>query len=117
MPNSGIAFASYPDAEGASMLRVTRTDGPEGACFKLEGKLSGSWVDVVEQSWRRMSSECAGARCAVDLTALTYVDPRGMELLCAMYRSGIDLTASGCMGKGIVKQITTQNETPVRAGR
>jgi ABC-type transporter Mla MlaB component len=97
------------------MLRVTRSDEPEGACFKLEGKLSGSWVDVVEQSWKHMSSECTGARCVVDLSAVTYVDPRGMALLGEMYRSGIGLRASGCLGKGIVEQIETQSEAPLRA--
>ncbi|HEV3278867.1 MAG TPA: hypothetical protein VG860_18780 [Terriglobia bacterium] len=99
------------------MLRVTRTDGPDGACFKLEGKLTGSWVDVVEQSWKHGSSECASGRCVVDLTAVTYVDARGMELLRAMHGSGISLQASGCLGKGIVEQIKTQNEAPARAGQ
>jgi len=92
------------------MLRVTRTEGPGGACFKLEGKLAGSWVDVVEHSWKQMPAECASKHCAVDLSALTYVDPRGMELLGAMYRGGIELRASGCLGKGIVEQIKTQHE-------
>ncbi len=97
------------------MLRVTRTDEPAGACFKLEGKLAGSWVDVVEQSWRHMPPECASKRCTVDLSAISYVDPRGMDLLAAMYRGGIELKASGCLGKGIVEQIKKQNEA-VKAG-
>ena len=92
------------------MLRVTRTEEPEGACFKLEGKLAGSWVDVVEESWKKAPTECASKRCAVDLSALTYVDSRGMELLGAMYRDGIELRASGCLGKGIVEQIKRQHE-------
>jgi anti-anti-sigma regulatory factor len=97
------------------MLRVTRTDQPEGASFKLEGKLAGSWVDVVEQSWKHAPSEARGANCVVDLTAVTYVDGRGMELLGAMYRSGIELRASGCLGKGIVEQIKTRHGAPARA--
>jgi ABC-type transporter Mla MlaB component len=98
------------------MLRVTRTEESEGTCFKLEGRLAGNWVDVVEQSWRHRSRECAGAPCFVDLSALTYVDTRGMELLTAMYRSGIDFRASGCLAKGIVEQIRMQQEAPVRSG-
>lgn len=97
------------------MLRVTRTDAPEGVSFKLEGKLAGSWVDVVEQSWKRMSSDCAGGRSVVDLTAITYVDARGMELLAEMHRSGIELRASACLGRGIVDEITSRHEGPVRA--
>lgn len=97
------------------MLRVTKTEAAEGACFKLEGKLAGSWVDVVEQSWKHMPAECAAKHCIVDLSALTYVDPRGMELLGAMYRSGIDLRASGCLGKGIVEQIKREQEATARA--
>ncbi len=99
------------------MLRVTRTDESGGACFKLEGKLSGCWVEVVEHSWRQMPTECGPKHCAVDLSAVTYVDARGMELLGAMYRDGIKLRASGCLGKGIVEQIEAQHGTPLRAER
>jgi hypothetical protein len=95
------------------MLRVTRTERADGACFKLEGKLAGSWVDVVEQSWKSAPAECIG-RCVVDLSAVTYVDVRGMELLSAMYGSGIVLQASGCLGKGIVEQIKAQREALAR---
>lgn len=98
------------------MLRVTRTDEPEGACFKLEGKLAGSWVDVVEQSWKHMPTECAAKQCVVDISAVTYVDRRGMDLLSAMFSSGIDLRATGCLGKGIVDQIRSQNVPALKTG-
>jgi len=104
------------EEQAETMLRVTKRDEPAGACFKLEGKLAGSWVDVVEQSWRHMPTECASKHCAVDLSAITYVDSRGMELLGAMYRGGIELRASGCLGKGIVEQIKAQHEA-MKAGR
>ena len=107
---------SEPREQDKHMLRVTRTDEPEGACFKLEGKLAGSWVDVVEQSWKHMPAECAAKRCVVDISAISYVDPRGMDLLSTMYRSGIDLRASGCLGKGIVDQIKSQSLTALKTG-
>lgn len=113
---SPVRSKRAPKEQDGNMLRVTRTDEPAGACFKLEGKLAGSWVDVVEQSWKHMPPECASKHCAVDLSAITYVDSRGMELLGAMYSGGIELRASGCLGKGIVEQIRAQHEA-MKAGR
>jgi len=87
------------------MLRVTKSDEADATNFKLEGKLASCWVDVLEQCWRQAAAEYAGKRIVVDLSALTYVDGRGTELLGRMYRDGADFQARTCLAKGIVEEI------------
>jgi anti-anti-sigma regulatory factor len=88
-----------------NMLRVTRRDSVKAFDLKLEGKLAGRWVDVLEQCWRQAVEESGGKRGRIDLTAVTYVDDRGMDLLGQIHRDGTDLYGSTCLAKGIVEDI------------
>ena len=92
------------------MLRVTKRDTGTTFDLKLEGKLAGRWVDVVEQCWKQALEESAGRRGGVDLTAVTYVDGRGMELLGQMHRDGARIHGATCLAQGIVEEI----ESPQR---
>jgi anti-anti-sigma regulatory factor len=87
------------------MLRVTKSEEADATCFKLEGKLTSCWVDVLEQCWVQAAAEYSGKRMVVDLSAVTYVDGRGTELLGRMYRDGADFQARTCLAKGIVDEI------------
>src|SRR5437870_2688929 len=98
------------------MLRVTKCEGAGKITFKLEGKLAACWVDVMEQCWRQALAEDAQRPISVDLNAIAYVDSRGTELLLEMHRSGVELKAGTCMGKGIVEQIRFSNTEPAKNG-
>ena len=97
------------------MLRVTRRDELNAIDFKLEGKLTGSWVEVMEQAWSQALQESGGKPIRVDLTAVTYVDARGLELLGQIYRGGATLHATTCLAKGIVEDIQSRNGEPAKA--
>jgi hypothetical protein len=72
------------------MLRLTRTlDTRWILTIKLEGKLSGPWVDEVRKA-------CATApapfrRMTLDLSSLTYVDPKGTSLLRELIAGGVEV--------------------------
>jgi ABC-type transporter Mla MlaB component len=86
------------------MLRVTKSDNANGFDLKLEGKLSGRWVDVLAQCWKQ-ALDSAGKPGRVDLTAVTYVDDGGMDLLGQMHREGASLHGATCLARGIVEDI------------
>ena len=88
------------------MLRVTRSFGAGKTWFKLEGKLAGSWVDVMEQCWKQAEEEDLQGGIMVEISAITYVDERGTNLLRQMHRGGVELIATTCLGKGIVEQVS-----------
>jgi hypothetical protein len=87
------------------MLRVTKFEAAGRTNFKLEGKLAGCWVEVMEDCWKQALTEGAATPMTVDLNAITYVDGRGTDLLRQMHRQGVELSAGTCLGKGIVEQI------------
>jgi hypothetical protein len=74
------------------MLRLTRIAGTNSTqTLKLEGKLSGAWVDEVRNA-------CAGGtvpsgRTLLDLSALTFVDAAGERLLRDLTGRGIEVVA------------------------
>jgi hypothetical protein len=94
------------------MLRVTKFESAGQTSFKLEGKLAGNWVEVMEQCWREAAKGSAQTPVAVDLSGITYVDGPGTDLLCAMHKGGVELRATTCLGRGIVEQVRSCSEEP-----
>ncbi|HYL99419.1 MAG TPA: hypothetical protein VEZ90_10730 [Blastocatellia bacterium] len=78
--------------------------------FVLAGKLVGPWVQEFEKCWRTADKLARGI--TVDLTAVSFIDTRGKELLARMLRDGAKLVAAGCHIKALVREI----EATVGAG-
>lgn len=97
------------------MLRITKSEEANSTRFKLEGKLAGSWVEAMEQSWREALADSSGRSFVIDLTSITYVDARGTQLLTEMHRHGADLRASSCLTKCIVEEIRSRSGQPAKA--
>lgn len=70
--------------------------------LKLEGKLSGPWVEELDRCWREIS---ASRRVQLVLEAVTFIDSGGKKLLARMYQDGAELVATGCMTKAIVEEV------------
>ena len=73
------------------MLRVTSTQNGNTTTLKLEGNLSGPWVDELRRCWAEL--EEAKAPVEIDLHELNFLDPRGAALLLEMEHAG-----SRCVG-------------------
>jgi len=87
------------------MLRITVENHSHTATLKLEGKLSGPWVDELERTWYKVTNEAVGDSVLLDLCDVTFVDPEGRKQLAWMYKQGARFKTSGCLGKGIVEEI------------
>jgi hypothetical protein len=88
------------------MLRITFHPSPELLTFQLEGKLAGPWVRELEGCWRRTLNVRSPAEIRLDLTAVTFVDPAGKELLAQLHAQGAKLVACGCLMRAIVAEIS-----------
>lgn len=86
------------------MLRITTTETDESVTLKLEGKLSGPWAAELEQCWRITSP---AKRLVLDLSGVTFVDPAGKKVLCAIATAGGQLVGSGLVPKSLVDEICT----------
>ncbi len=88
------------------MLRITTHDKPGSLTFQLEGKLAGPWVKALEDCWQSTRISRSEAAIRVDLSAVTFVDAAGKELLAAMHAHGAEFVCAGCLMKAVVAEIT-----------
>jgi len=61
--------------------------------LRLEGRVIGPWVMELRRACERALTD--GARLALDLSEVTFVDQAGLELLCALGQRGVAFDCSG----------------------
>jgi hypothetical protein len=88
------------------MLRITTHAQGPSLRLQLEGSLAGPWVRELEECWRGRGAHDRQSASHIDLTAVTFVDAAGKELLAAMHRQGAELICAGCLMKAVVAEIT-----------
>ena len=86
------------------MLRITIHDSARELRIKLEGKLSGPWVEELRQCWRTASSTTAGRITSLDLGEVDFVDAAGQSLLAEMHRQGVRLDAATPLIQALVEE-------------
>ena len=67
------------------MLRITTKENADSVLLKLEGGIKGPWVDELEKTW---SGVAEGTPVKVDLSAVSFVDERGRDLLLRIQENG-----------------------------
>ena len=90
------------------MLRITTSDIGDQVTLKLEGKLSGPWVEEFERCWHLSTDIYRNKALVVDLTGVTFVDPAGKKLLCSISGEGGQMVGSGLMPKSLIDEICTE---------
>ena len=85
------------------MLKIT-TDADGGrTILKLEGRLTGPWVEELKTCWQK--AVAGKQHVGVALNEVIFIDEAGRKLLADMHRQGVELTAAGCMTKAIIERI------------
>ena len=76
------------------MLKITNKYESGVTTFQLEGKLTGDWVDELQNCWQEKLQSREGKSIRVDLTGVTWVSDEGKLLLGTMHRHGVILLAA-----------------------
>ena len=87
------------------MLKITTLTNAESTVLRLEGRLAGPWVQELERCWDSTVGTPTNHPMSVDLSAVTYVDSDGKDLLKKIHQQGAKLIASGCLTSCIVNEI------------
>jgi len=87
------------------MLRITIDKNPRATTLRVEGRLTGPWVDELERSWCSVTENSPNKPVTVDLCEVTFVDAEGRKVLTWMYEHGTRFRTFGCMAKGVVEEI------------
>ena len=86
------------------MLRIMLVPESEPSTLKVEGKLTGPWVNELERSWSEISKR-EPRRPVVDLSDVTFVSTEGKKLLESMFRQGADFRSHSLMTKFILSEL------------
>jgi len=73
------------------MLRIRRISGSDSETLRLEGKLLEPWLGELRQACVPPTARPTGIR--LDLSAVTFVDAAGAQLLRDLMRQGIAIAA------------------------
>jgi anti-anti-sigma regulatory factor len=88
------------------MLKITTLTNHGSTILRLEGRLAGPWVQELERCWDSVVGTTTSRPLTVDLSAVTYVDSDGKDLLKKLHRQGANLVASGCLTNCLVQEIS-----------
>lgn len=91
------------------MLKITVEIEAKRTIFKLEGRLTGPWVEELRTCWAKAAER--EQPVAVVLNEVTFIDVMGRKLLADMHRQGVELVAAGCMTKAIIEEITREENS------
>jgi ABC-type transporter Mla MlaB component len=107
---SGLHEASLTSARGGGtrMLRIDIHEEGEVTSFGVEGKLTRRCVKELEDCWKTALSSLPRKSIQVNLSAVTFIDAEGKELLTRMRRQGAVLVPTGCFMKVIVEEIEAE---------
>jgi hypothetical protein len=87
------------------MLKITVNANAKSTVLKLEGKLTGPWVEELERTWNSITLSPQARRAMVDLGGVTFVDLRGKLLLTKMHLAGVELAGDGAMTRFTIEKI------------
>jgi ABC-type transporter Mla MlaB component len=94
-------------AADQNMLRITLENAADAATFRLEGKLTGPWVNEFARSWQDFKDRTPGTPVTIDLCKVSFIDSEGKKLLKQMFQQGAELRAR-LMTKYVVDEVIGQ---------
>ena len=87
------------------MLRITTDCSKDTVRLRLEGRLTGPWVQELERCWVELApDQRRGAM--VDLAGVTFIGEDGRQLLETLWEQGAVFHATDCLTRSIVDSIT-----------
>jgi ABC-type transporter Mla MlaB component len=85
------------------MIRITAHHEANTTRLSLEGKLAGDAVGELERCWRVAATTKTSV--SIDLTAVSFIDNRGKQLLVEMFEGGARLISKGLLARCIIEEI------------
>lgn len=85
------------------VIRITCHDEAETTRLVIEGKLAGPCVDELDKCWHGAPAQWT--RLLIDLTAVSFIDERGKQLLKQMRDHGAKLISSSLMSRCLIDEL------------
>jgi anti-anti-sigma regulatory factor len=82
----------------------------DAVLVKLEGSVKGPWVEELRKTWLTSAEMADGEPVSVDLSAVSFIDERGRDLLLRMRREGVALNGGSSFLRHILDDGNTNSE-------
>ncbi|HVG02887.1 MAG TPA: hypothetical protein VM842_08350 [Nitrospira sp.] len=87
------------------MLRITLDQLGAIVRLRLEGRLTGPWVQELQHCWSELLPEQRKGAVA-DLAGITFIGEDGKQVLARLWEEGAVFHAPDCLTRSIVESIT-----------
>lgn len=87
------------------MMKVTIEREGTLTRLRVEGKISGLWVDELRRCWESLPPQSPEHQIVIELADVSYIDDAGKVLITRMVQAGAEIWAQGCSTAAIVKSI------------
>ncbi len=87
------------------MLKVTLKEAPASLMLILEGRLVDPWTGEVDKGWHDAIVLAKTKQMVIDLSAVSFVDTAGEQLLVRMLEWGATIRAEGVWMRHLVQQL------------
>jgi len=88
------------------MLRITVERQPDSTVFKLEGRISGEWVEELRTAY------ASSSRIVLVLTDVSGADAEGLALLSELHSRGAELTGAGLGARTLIDKVSRTIHSP-----
>jgi len=86
------------------MIRIQTANNPGGITIAIDGQLVGDYVEEVEASIRKATSE-PHKNVHLFLRDISHIDETGHSLLSRLAAQGVELSAAGLYSSYVISQI------------
>jgi ABC-type transporter Mla MlaB component len=92
------------------MMKITTYKDGETLTLKLEGRLTGSWVEELKGCWQAAGAMHKVQRIRLDLSEVSFVDDEGKAALALIQAAGSEISATNVLTRFIVEEITGETQ-------
>ena len=78
--------------------------------LKLEGRITGPWVDELRKAWLASTKMAGGQPISIDLSAVSFMDATGQDLILRMQREGVVLTGASSFLRQVLEDRNTTSK-------
>lgn len=100
-----------------AVLRITVDENSEGIVLKLEGRLTGPWVEELDRVWKETAPGLNKKNLSLDLREITFADAGGIGVLKAIYsQTGASILAGTPWTQYLAEEIKASSNSTVLEG-
>jgi anti-anti-sigma regulatory factor len=92
------------------VLKITVEENSEGIVLKLEGRLTGPWVEELDRVWVETAPALQERSLSLDLRETTFADAGGIRILKTIYsQTGARILAATPWTQYLAEEVTANN--------